>query len=276
MSDWKLWQARNVRDTFTIPLPSDDKYSRGVLGAITGSRRYPGAGVLTCGAAMESGLGLLRYFGPGYVEKFVLANNPEVVFGGKRVDAWLIGSGIEPKSLSWRRRQIINSACRSGEPLCLDAGALIFIDKKVGPTIITPHIRELAAIFAAHDISSSPSEISQDPKKWAARASLEFGVTVLLKGNQSVVASPGCQLELPAATPWLATAGTGDVLAGIVGALMATNSKKIARDENALAQIGATAIYIHSEAAARAATLGPISASDVLKNISSVIANLLS
>ncbi len=275
MSEWKLWSAQDARQIFAIPLPQDDKYSRGVLGTITGSRQYPGAGVLTCWAAMETGLGLLRYFGPGYVEKLILAKCPEVVFGGGRVGAWLIGSGIDANSISRRRRREINQACKSGEPLCLDAGALSFAVQSAGPTIITPHYRELAGLLGTRNISTSSGEISQDPKKWAVVASQEFAVTVLLKGNSSVVASPDDLIELPASTPWLSTAGTGDVLAGIVGALMATNSGKIVRNEISLAAIAASAIFIHSRAAGIASASGPITASRVARNISLAISEIL-
>lgn len=275
MSEWKLWDAQNVRDSFAIPIPSDDKYSRGVLGAITGSRHYPGAGILTCSAALETGVGLLRYLGPRYVENFVLAKNPEVIFGVGRVNSWLIGSGINPRALSWKWRRYIKSACQSGLPLCLDAGALTFVDIAKGPTIITPHFRELAALLGSRNIATSLEEISDEPKKWAALAASELGATVLLKGNISVVAGHDELIEMPAATPWLSTAGTGDVLAGIVGALMATNSKRIDGKEISLAAIAATAIYVHSNAADLALREGPITASDVAKKISQSIAKIL-
>jgi hydroxyethylthiazole kinase-like uncharacterized protein yjeF len=274
MSEWQLWTAADARRAIAVPQSSDDKYSRGVLGVIAGSIRYPGAGVLVCNAAMRTGLGLLRYLGPRSVEDRVLSRNPEIVLGEGQVDAWLIGSGIIPKEIGGKRHRQISRACKSNKPICLDAGALNFIDEVTGPTIITPHYRELAALFANRKIVTSLSNISSNPKHWAMLAAQEFGVTVLLKGNVSVVASNEHQIELPSATPWLATAGTGDVLSGIIGALMATNSNLITEKKIDLASIAATGSFIHACAAAIANRGGPIIASDVAQNIPIAISEI--
>ena len=118
--------------------------------------------------------------------------------------------------------------------------------------------------------------IEGDPKKWAAIASAELGVTVLLKGNVSVVASSGKQIQLPASPTWLATAGTGDVLAGIIGALLATHWREIEDNKDLIASIAATGAFIHSRAGEIASAGGPITALDIAREVPKIISKLVS
>jgi hydroxyethylthiazole kinase-like uncharacterized protein yjeF len=275
MENWKMWSADDARRFIAIPTSEEDKYSRGVLGVIAGSIDYPGAAILTSSAALRTGIGLLRYIGPRKVTNFVLARNPEVVPGIGRVNAWVIGPGLPSGNLTYSQKRQISSACKSGQPICLDAGALNFVDKIPSPTLITPHYRELQSLLTSKGIPTTLMEICDNPKFWARRTALEFGVTVLLKGNVSVVASIENQIELPSATPWLATAGTGDVLAGIIGALMATNSLSILNQKIDLASIAATASFIHNRAAEFAIFQGPITSTDVVMNISRAIFEII-
>jgi NAD(P)H-hydrate repair Nnr-like enzyme with NAD(P)H-hydrate dehydratase domain len=100
-------------------------------------------------------------------------------------------------------------------------------------------------------------------------------VTVLLKGSVTYVSNDDLLIELPAATPWLATAGSGDVLAGIMGALVATNTVEILNDNNRLAEVAATGAYIHAQAAKNASRGGPISAEMITAHISGAISQLI-
>ncbi len=275
MNDWKLWNADAARPFIAIPTPSDDKYSRGVLGVIAGSRQYPGAAILTTSAALRSGIGLIRYVGPRRVNSLVISMNPEIVLGVGRVTAWVAGSGIPTERISSKHRHQILRACRSGLPICLDAGALKYLDHASSPTLITPHHKELQALLSRKGFSVTLEEISDNPKFWASKTASDFGVTVLLKGNVSVVASLDTQIELPSAPSWLATAGTGDVLTGIIGALLATNSELILRHQINLASIAATASLIHSNAAELALTNGPLTSSDVVRKISPAILDII-
>ncbi|MCX6430821.1 MAG: NAD(P)H-hydrate dehydratase [Actinobacteria bacterium] len=275
MDHWKRWSAIDARPIIAIPSPDDDKYSRGVLGVIAGSPEYPGAAILTTSAALQTGLGLLRYIGPPEVNGLVLASNPEIVLGAGRVGAWIIGPGISAENISLLQARDIEAAMSEGYAICLDAGALTYVDKVSSPTIITPHYRELEALFIRKGIATTYEEIRTKPKYWATLAASKFGVTVLLKGNVSVVASMENQIELPASTPWLATAGTGDVLAGIIGTLMATNSESIVNQRIDLTSIAATGSFIHQRAAEFAILKGPIKATDVIDNISRAITDIL-
>jgi NAD(P)H-hydrate repair Nnr-like enzyme with NAD(P)H-hydrate dehydratase domain len=100
-------------------------------------------------------------------------------------------------------------------------------------------------------------------------------VTVLLKGSTTYVAHNDFLIELPVATPWLATAGSGDVLAGILAALVATNYIEILNDTNRLAELGATAAFIHNRAALAASGGGPITASAIVREVQQVVAKIL-
>lgn len=127
----------------------------------------------------------------------------------------------------------------------------------------------------SRDIAVSAEAIEADPTKWAIQSSELLGVTVLLKGSQSVVADGERVITLPTATPWLATAGSGDVLAGIIGALVSTNYIEILNQPNRLADIAAAGAFIHNRAALAASAGGPISAGRIIDFIPQVIQKLI-
>ncbi|GAA3892748.1 hypothetical protein GCM10022381_38060 [Leifsonia kafniensis] len=273
--NWLDWTAERARDWIAVPLASDDKYSRGVLGMITGSREYPGAAVLGVEAAVRTGVGMVRYRGPERAENLVLARRPEIVRGAGRVQAWLTGSGMDAGTRSTETTAMVAAALAEGLPSVVDAGCL---DLVVGgaPIVITPHFRELSALLSRHGIEATPQQLQQAPGEWAVRAAATLQVTVLLKGSVTHIASPaGMQIRVSGSTPWLATAGTGDVLGGILGALVATHAEQAQNDQNALAELAATASLLHAQAALRASAGGPIAALDVAEALPATIAALL-
>jgi len=260
--------ARDAAGFVKTPTERDDKYSRGVLGVITGSDQYPGAAVLGVEAALRTGVGMVRYAGPQRASDLVLARRPEAVASNGRVQAWLIGSGTDHAAYS---DPAADEAMAQGLPVILDGGALALHTQRTGPLVITPHYRELARV-----LSVEPAQIADDPATWAVKAADLLRVTVLLKGYTTHVAGPGIQLAVQAAPTWLATAGAGDALAGILGALVATHSDEIAEDERMLARLAATASLIHGLAADRASRGGPITILDLCEAVPATIATLLS
>ena len=271
MSTFADWTADDARRYIAVPGPSDDKYSRGVLGVVTGSAEYPGAAVLGVDAALHTGVGMLRYLGPQRASDFVLQRRPETVTAPGRVQAWLLGSGMDAATRDPETAGRLEVAVGQGLPSVLDAGALDLVRRAVGPVIITPHFGELARV-----IDASREQIAANPAAWAVRAAEELGVTVLLKGNSTYVASPeGTRIIARSAPAWLATAGAGDALGGILGALVATHSESIARDPAALAQLAATASVIHGLAATRAGNGGPFTILDLIAAVPSVMSQLL-
>ena len=279
MKSQKVWSAKDAARCIDTPSDLDHKYSRGVLGIITGSAQYPGAAVLTTSAALATGLGMARFHSSSGLAHLVLHQSAEVVVQPGPVTAWLAGSGIHHKKYSdfttFLRHRWFTLLKRQTVPTVLDAGALHLAGKLEQPTLITPHAGELSRLFAQHGVTVSAEMIESDPASWAKKCSEQFNITVLLKGSKTVVAQGDLLISLPIATPYLATAGTGDVLAGIIGALVATNYIEILNSRERLAHVAATGALIHNQAALLASQGAPIIASAISLNIQEVIRKLL-
>ena len=275
----KKWSSKDAKQCIITPSDLDNKYSRGVLGVITGSAQYPGAAVLTTSAAAATGIGMIRFYSSSGLAHLVLHSTPSVVVFPGNVSAWIVGSGIDAKKYSsfttWLRHRHFKSLKIQGVPTVLDAGALHLAGKLDQPTVITPHCGELARLLTSRGVSVTSEAIEGNPKKWVVTAAKTLGVTVLLKGSRTYVAQDDFLIELPIATPWLATAGSGDVLTGILGSLIATNFIEILNDKNRLAEIAATAALIHANAAKNASQGGPIPAESIIPEISGAITQLL-
>ena len=284
----KKWSQRDARRCILIPTDLDHKYSRGVLGVVTGSRQYPGAAVLSTRAAGATGVGALRFIAPNesfewqplrIVEQLVAHRSPEVLFTNGKVSAWLLGSGIGEKNPGgWANRlrhRDLRKAVAQNLPTVLDAGALYLTGSIKAPTLITPHCAELARLLTNRGTSVTSSAIEGDPKKWVQAAASQLGVSVLLKGSITYLADASQLIALPAATPWLATAGSGDVLAGIIGALVATNAQAIANEEVSILEVGASGALIHALAAEHASNGAPISALQITESIQQILRKIL-
>ncbi|MCU1515339.1 MAG: bifunctional ADP-dependent (S)-NAD(P)H-hydrate dehydratase/NAD(P)H-hydrate epimerase [Pseudarthrobacter sp.] len=260
-----------------LPRPErrSHKYSRGVLGVVAGSATYPGAAVLACRGALAAGVGMVRYLGPPEVAHLVRQACPEVVCGtgsvaDTHVQAWLVGSGMGPGDHEQLQRA--RDAAVSGLPTVADAGALPGLPAILAPQVVlTPHAGELASLLKRLD----------DGHPLADRAAVEASTlgavrhaagliqaTVLLKGATTLVASPFQDFYSQAdGTPWLASAGSGDVLAGIIGALLAQLGSDVGpfRDagidpDGRWAAIAALGAGLHGRAGAAAYAGGPLTA----------------
>jgi hydroxyethylthiazole kinase-like uncharacterized protein yjeF len=271
MTDFTPWGAAESARQIAVPRPTDDKYSRGVLGVITGSDRYPGAAVLGVEAALRTGVGMVRYLGGERVSTLVLQRRPETVAGEGRVQAWLIGSGMEHDERDDETAAWTTVAMAQALPTVLDGGALDLHEGAEGAVVITPHFGELAGVLGV-----DKERIAADPATWATTAATELGVTVLLKGHSTFVSGGGLSLVTTGAPTWLATAGAGDALGGILGALLATHAEAVAADPGALARLAATASVLHGLAALRASRGGPLTVLDLAHEVPGVIAGLLS
>ncbi|MFF2273305.1 NAD(P)H-hydrate dehydratase [Agromyces sp. NPDC058136] len=276
---WQEWTGDDAARWVKAPASGDDKYTRGVLGIITGSTDYPGAAVLGVEAATRAGVGMVRYIGPRNLRAAVLLRRPETVTVSGRVQAWLAGSGIDPDRRSFMLQGDLQHALAAGVPVVLDAGALDLVGSHTAPTVITPHVRELANLLVSREVETSIDEIRADPAAWADRAARELGVAVLLKGAVTHIADPdGDRYTVVAPTHWLASAGTGDVLGGILGALVATHHRELAVDAEVLTKLAATAAWIHGEAARRASAAvdgGPVAGLDIAAVVPNVVGALL-
>lgn len=268
------WGERDAAACIAVPTVVSDKYSRGVLGVVTGSSAYPGAAVLGVEAAARTGLGMIRYLGDA--TEAVIARRPEVVSTPGRVQAWLIGSGTDSQDLGLLGA-LFSDALASSQPVVADAGALESVALAPRPgVVVTPHYRELSRMLAAAGTTVDVADIAAAPDRWAARAARQLGVTVLLKGSTTWVAEPDGQvLSVSIAPPWTATAGSGDVLGGILGALLATHTDAAA-EPGMTARLAASAAVIHGLAASIASRGGPIVALDIAERVPDAVRRLLS
>ncbi|WP_130011861.1 bifunctional ADP-dependent NAD(P)H-hydrate dehydratase/NAD(P)H-hydrate epimerase [Serinicoccus sediminis] len=275
-------EPADVAGLWPVPGAGDDKYRRGVLGVIAGSADYPGAAVLCTTAALETGVGMVRYLGPERAEDLVLAACPEVVPGQGRIQAMVMGPGVplqDGETSDRRQVQWFRQALASDVPLVVDAGALQLLAhwQRTGhlrceaPTLLTPHAGELATLLTELGGDTVEREqVEADPVRHARRAARATGAAVLLKGATTVVADPDPRVPVRTqadAPTWLATAGAGDVLAGICGALLATGMEP--RDA------GAVGALVHGLAARHANPGGPVRATSVAGAVASVVAGLL-
>jgi hydroxyethylthiazole kinase-like uncharacterized protein yjeF len=253
-------QARDVRALYPIPRGESDKYSRGVLGLMAGSTQYPGAAVIATSGALGGPVGMVRYVGPDPVAEAVRAVHPEVVAGEGRVQAWAIGSGLGEEF----DRDKIAALLAGPEPVLLDADGLKALAGPVNaPAVLTPHAGELGRLL---DVPRKDVEARR--LEHARLAADRFGATVLLKGSTTVIASPDGRVRVNTnATAWLATAGAGDVLAGLCGSLLAAGLSPLDA-----ASVGA---YLHAAAANLAAAGGPVTALQVAGRVSDATRRLL-
>lgn len=241
------------------PSGESQKYARGVVGVAAGSSGYAGAAHL-CVAGAQSGLaGMVRFLGADDLAARVVDRAPEVVAGRGRVQAWVVGPGAGDDV-----GDVLASVLDDDVPLVIDAGALKHLPGRLEvPALLTPHAGELARLL---DVERD--EVEADPLAHARRAVERVGATVLLKGARTVVVAPDGRTAVNlSGTPWLGTAGSGDVLAGFAGSLLAGGL-----DPFDAGRVGA---YLHGAAAVWASAGGPITASDVARALPGTVAAFL-
>jgi ADP-dependent NAD(P)H-hydrate dehydratase / NAD(P)H-hydrate epimerase len=257
-------QRDDISELLPRPGAESDKYRRGVLGLLAGSDRFTGAALLATGGAVHGGAGMVRVVTANTAAALVRQAWPETLVTAYpdegdwdllgsvgRVQAWVAGPGMGTSSDAVRR---LAAVLGTDLPVLVDADGLTILSqvkdllpRSTGargsvPTLITPHAGELARLLGTDGPSVEARRLEH-----ARRAAGELGVTVLLKGSTTVIASPSGQPVLvnPTGTPWLATAGSGDVLSGLAGALLAQGLEP--------AQAGLAAAYLHGLAGRLAA-----------------------
>lgn len=295
----------DVAALWPVPTPADDKYSRGVVGVVAGGESYSGAAVLAVTAAVESGAGMVRYVGTPTPTSLVRAAVPEAVHGPGRVQAWVIGPGLDVEARdpdAAAQLEVARAALAGDEPVVLDAGGLDLVDadlvrSRAGrATLLTPHAGECARLLSrlngadvtnrshlhassetnvtnwsnVHGGEVTRAQVEASPVAHAKELAAATGATVLLKGSTTVVVGPGegapvwSQADAPA---WLGTAGAGDVLAGLLGTLLAAGLPPDSA--------GALGALVHGVAADRVNPAGPVRALKVAHGIPDAVAHLL-
>jgi hydroxyethylthiazole kinase-like uncharacterized protein yjeF len=265
------FDAADVAARWPVPGPTDDKYTQGVTGILAGSATYPGAAVLCTGAAVAATSGMVRYAGSAGPQ--VLSHWPEVIAAPSasasgRVQAWGVGPGLGTDDTG---AAALWFALQTDLPVIVDADGLTIlaahpdlITGRTAPTVLTPHAGEFARLAGA-----PPGD---DRVAATRKLADRLGATVLLKGNVTIVAEPGGPVYLnPAGQSWAATAGSGDVLSGIIGALLAAGLPA--------GEAAAAAAFVHARAANLSAAdpgprPAPTSASRILAHVRAAIGSL--
>ncbi|MEU6679223.1 NAD(P)H-hydrate dehydratase [Streptomyces sp. NPDC046925] len=261
-------QYADVASLLPLPTGESDKYRRGVVGIVAGSARYPGAAVLCVAGALRGGAGAVRYV--GHAADAVIARFPETLVSAGppskagRVQAWVVGPGLGDDS------ERLEDVVGADVPVLIDADGLRLADEaavrgRSAPTLLTPHAGEAAALLGV-----AREEVERGRLSAVRELAGRYGATVLLKGSTTLVADAGGAAGAggggggvvrvnPTGTPWLATAGSGDVLSGLAGALLAAGL--------GAADAGAVGAYLHGLAGRLAADGAPVGAHDVAEAV---------
>jgi ADP-dependent NAD(P)H-hydrate dehydratase / NAD(P)H-hydrate epimerase len=267
-------QAADIAAWLPRPSAESDKYRRGVLGLVAGSDRFTGAAPLAVGGAIRGGAGMVRLVSAENAAAVVREHWPEavitvtgpdqagaqVIADAGRVQAWAAGPGMGTGEKS---ADLLKAVLATDVPVLVDADGITLLAahrellSRQAPTLITPHAGELARLLGA-----DRADVEAHRLRFVTQAAAELGCTVLLKGSTTVIASPEAGrpvLANPTGTSWLATAGSGDVLTGLTGSLLAQGLEPQCA--------AAAAAYLHGIAARLAAEGAPIGASDIIGSL---------
>jgi hydroxyethylthiazole kinase-like uncharacterized protein yjeF len=281
--DASALQAPDVGTLLPQPGGDSDKYRRGVAGIVAGSERFTGAAALAVGGAIRGGAGMVRLVSAAPAVAVVRLLWPEAVItvtgqdipagedvhAAGRVQAWVVGPGMGTDD---QARDRLAAVLASDVPVLVDADGLTLLAAHQGllsrdpPTLLTPHAGELGRLLGV-----DPADVESRRLEHARKAAASLGATVLLKGSTTVIATPDGRSAAsqgrtsqgetgqdgdsrddlppvrvnPTGTSWLATAGTGDVLSGLAGSLLAQGLE--------VGEAAAAAAYLHGLAARLAA-----------------------
>ncbi|MFI9391089.1 NAD(P)H-hydrate dehydratase [Streptomyces bauhiniae] len=252
-------QHEDVARLLPRPGAESDKYRRGVLGIAAGSARYPGAAVLAVSGALRGGAGAVRYVGPA--GDAVIARFPETLVSDQgpdhagRVQAWVVGPGAGDDAAT------VAEVLGADVPVLLDADGLRLADRdlvrgRTAPTLMTPHAGEAAALLGVRREEVEAARLTS-----VRELAATYRATVLLKGSTTLVADPGggpVRVN-STGTGWLATAGSGDVLSGLAGSLLASHLSAL--------DAGSVAAYLHGLAGRLASRGAPIAALDITEHL---------
>lgn len=222
-----------------LPTPGPDahKYTRGMVAVVAGG--MTGASELAARAAMRAGAGYVTLLGDSEGAPHALVRTPfsDHALANARIGAVVIGPGLGRDDTARTR---LDAALASGHPLVVDGDALRLFDSDriaalAVPVILTPHAGEFDALFGPSDA---------DKMTRARVAAARANAVVVFKGADTVIAAPDGRVRIARdASDWLSTAGTGDVLAGTIGAMLAGGLDPL--------DAAAAGVWLHGDAARR-------------------------
>jgi len=295
----EAWDADEYRRLVPIPAADANKYSRGYLAVLAGSSAYPGAAVLAAGGALRSGVGYTRLFVPADIALPLQMKLPmapvsacpsrdgtlsedacTLLLEGRTPSAFVFGPGV---TVTAGTRALGDALLRDvASPCVVDADGLNALSTsepmrascahRLSVTVLTPHVGEMRRLLSACRLATSDAALERDDERVRLSCTLSetLSAVVVLKGPRTVVASGERAVICEIGTPVLATAGTGDVLAGMVGAFLAQGLPAM--------QAAALGVYLHACAGrAAAAHNGPVSvvATDVVASLPEAVCSLL-
>ncbi len=251
-------EAADVAALLPHPSPPDHKYSQGVVGVAAGSSKYPGAAVLAVGGALHAKAGLVRYVGTAHHEVVIawpsaIVSHESIAAAG-RVQAWAVGPGLGADDFARKR---LAEVLAEPVPVVVDADGLTLVAdapdllrQRTPATVLTPHATEFARLAPDLDAES-------DPLTAVRTLAARLECTVLLKGATTIVADADGQVRLNlTGTPWLATAGSGDVLTGVLAAYLSAGLTAF--------DAASVAAFVHGLAGRVAAGEAPITSFDLI------------
>ncbi|HEX4015380.1 MAG TPA: NAD(P)H-hydrate dehydratase [Frankiaceae bacterium] len=261
-------EAADVGRLLPGPGSESSKYTRGVLGITAGSDAYPGAAVLCTGGARRGGAGYLRFAGTSHPAELIRQHFPDVVatevahgdaravLGAGRVQAWVVGPGLGTDDAA---AAVVEAVLGSDVPVLVDADGLTIVARhpewlhdRFGRghlTLLTPHEGEFARLVGG-DPADVKQRLAENRLDTVRRLSGRLPATILLKGSTTLVVDPTAARVNGTGVGWLASAGTGDVLSGIAGGLLASGLSTF--------DAGSVAAWLHGMAAQIAtSTNGP-------------------
>ena len=276
----ELLEDSDVAERLPRPDTSDSKYSRGVLGVTAGSDAYTGAAVLVVAGAVHASAGMVRFVSVAHPAEQVRAAHPEAVvtaiapgdvgalLAAGRVQAWVAGPGMGTGDDS---AAILGAVLSTDVPVLIDADGLTLLAERdelreqlrsrPAPSLLTPHAGEFSRLTGADQ-----ADVARDRLAAVRAAARELGATILLKGANTVVGSPDGRVRInPTGTSWLATAGSGDVLSGVCGSLLAGGLDPL--------DAGSVGAYLHGAAGELAAP--PFSAPEIARALPAAVRSVL-
>ncbi len=258
-ADLEQLSAADVGRLLPDPGSQSSKYTRGVLGITAGSDAYPGAAVLCTGGARRGGAGYLRFAGLAHPVELVRQHFPDVVatqiepgdaqavLAAGRVQAWVVGPGLGTDDAA---AAVVEAVLGADVPVLVDADGLTIVARHPGwlharfgrgqLTLLTPHEGEFARLVGG-DPADVKQRLAADRLDTVRRLSAQLPATILLKGSTTLVVDPTAARVNGTGVGWLAAAGTGDVLSGIAGGLLAAGLSTF--------DAGSVAAWLHGMAA---------------------------
>jgi len=265
--DLTALDAADVARAWPVPRLAHDKSAQGVTGIVAGSSSSPGAAVLAAGGAVQSTSGTVRYAGPAAGE--VRARWPEVITIGSfadadRVQAWVVSSG---SGTGADARQTLRDVLSAGVPVCADADATTMIAEH--PELLDARAPDTPLVLTPHDheFERLAGPVGNDRVAAVVRAARQYRAVVLSQGDSTVIADAEGRVNVQhSGRSSLATPGSGDVLPGIIGALLGAGLEPLLA--------ASCAAMVRDEAAAIATSGASVPSSTIVAAIPEAIRGL--